>query len=251
MTAVGETLCLLLVGHALGDFYSQSDKMAFEKEHSRAAMLRHCAFYAIGMAVAIAVLGYGLQCDLCAAVCVWVALCLAHAFVDFVVRPRLMAALPGSLRPFACDQVIHFVCCLVVALCIAPWCASGLSAYWGDSLVWATSLLLTGAPVCVLVKLVLGDLRRSAQEPSDTTVKPGELLNSGRVIGMLERVLVCTLALLGEFSAIAFVITAKSIARYEKMKEDKVFSEIYLVGTLASVASAIAVPLFVRWAVVL
>lgn len=67
------------------------------------------------------------------------------------------------------------------------------------------------------------------------------------MIGILERLLVCTFALLGEFGAIAFVITAKSIARYGKMKDDKVFAEIYLVGTLASVAGAIAVPLVVRW----
>ena len=248
---MGEALCLLLVGHALGDFYSQSDRLASEKELLRTAMLHHCVLYAAGMAVAIAVLAYGLQCDLRAAALAWVALCLAHALVDFVVRPNLIRSLSGSLRPFAWDQAIHLACCLGAALCIAPWCASGLSAYWGDSLVWAVSLLLAGAPVCVLVKLVLGDLRQSAQEPSDTAVKPGELLNSGRAIGMLERVLVCTLALLGEFSAIAFVITAKSIARYEKMKDDKDFAEIYLVGTLASVASAIVVPLFVRWAVAL
>lgn len=67
MTAVGEALCLLLVGHALGDFYSQSDKLASEKERSRTAMLHHCVLYAIGMAVAIAVLAYGLQCNLRAA----------------------------------------------------------------------------------------------------------------------------------------------------------------------------------------
>lgn len=171
---MGEALCLLLVGHTFGDFYFQSDKLASKKERSRTAMLHHCVLYAIGMAAAIAVLAYGLQCDLRAAALAWVALCLAHALVDFAVRPNLIRSLPGSLRPFACDQAIHLACCLGAALCIAPWCASELSAYWGDSLVWATSLLLTGAPVCVLVKLVLGDLRQSAQEPSDTTVKPGE-----------------------------------------------------------------------------
>lgn len=47
------------------------------------------------------------------------------------------------------------------------------------------------------------------------------------------------------------MVAAKSIARYEKLKDDKTFAEVYLVGTLASVATAIFLPLFVRWAMVL
>lgn len=251
MGTVGEVLCLLLAGHAVGDFCLQTDSLAFEKERSKAAMLRHCAIYAMAMVVAIALVVFGMRCDLWAALGAWAGLSLAHALIDGIARPVLKRLCPGDLRSFLLDQLLHFACCALAALYLAPRSMAELSSYWSETLVWVASLLLSGAPVCVLVKLVLGVLREVAHDASSDTVQPGEPVNSGRVIGILERLLVCTLTLLGEFSAIAFVITAKSIARYEKMKDDKDFAEIYLVGTLASVASAIAVPLLVRWMVAL
>ena len=100
----------------------------------------------------------------------------------------------------------------------------------------------------MLVKLLLGSLRRDAAFPDGFRK---DAVNSGRAIGMLERAIVGVLTLLGQYDAIAFVVAAKSIARYEKLKDDKTFAEVYLVGTLASVATAIFLPLFVRWAMVL
>ncbi len=250
MAIVGEALCLLLAGHAVGDFWLQSDDLASKKDRSGAAMLRHSVIYATAMAVAAALVAIGLRCDPWARVA-WAGLSLAHALIDGIVRPVLKRLCPGDLRRFLLDQALHLICCVLAALYLAPRSAVGLTPYWSETLIWAASLLLSGVPVCVLVKLVLGELREGAHDASNDTVRPGEPVNSGRVIGILERLLVCTLTLLGEFSAIAFVITAKSIARYEKMKDDKVFAEIYLVGTLASVAGAIAVPLLVRWMVVL
>ncbi len=44
----------------------------------------------------------------------------------------------------------------------------------------------------------------------------------------------------GQFAAIGFVLTAKSVARYEKLKEQD-FAEYYLLGTLLSTLNAIAV----------
>jgi hypothetical protein len=38
---------------------------------------------------------------------------------------------------------------------------------------------------------------------------------------------------MGQYAAIALVLTAKSIARYDMLK-DKVFAEYYLLGTLLS-----------------
>jgi len=59
--------------------------------------------------------------------------------------------------------------------------------------------------------------------------------NMGLIIGMLERILVATFILVGQYTSIAFVITAKSIARFKQL-EDQSFAEKYLIGTLSSVA---------------
>ena len=73
-------------------------------------------------------------------------------------------------------------------------------------------------------------------------IKEFIILNSsnaaGRYIGILERAIILTLVLKGLLSAVAFVLTAKSIARFNELKE-KDFAEYYLIGTLASMLIAI------------
>ena len=51
---------------------------------------------------------------------------------------------------------------------------------------------------------------------SGSTAAQGDTRQAGRYIGMLERALILTLTLAGAFTAIAFVLTAKSIARYKE-----------------------------------
>ncbi len=67
----------------------------------------------------------------------------------------------------------------------------------------------------------------------------------GATIGVLERLLIVTLLLLGAEAAIGFVIAAKTIARF-KLLDDRDFAEYYLLGTLASVSVAIVTALAAR-----
>ena len=62
---------------------------------------------------------------------------------------------------------------------------------------------------------------------------------------MLERVSIFTLVLGGQFTALAFVLTAKTMARFKAL-EDRDFAEYFLVGTLLSVVLAGAVGLLVK-----
>jgi len=63
---------------------------------------------------------------------------------------------------------------------------------------------------------------------------------SGRIIGQLERTLGLVLILIGQWAALAILIAAKSVARFEELKERE-FAEYYLVGTLSSLTVAVAV----------
>ncbi|PYP70567.1 MAG: hypothetical protein DMD36_06230 [Gemmatimonadetes bacterium] len=60
----------------------------------------------------------------------------------------------------------------------------------------------------------------------------------GRMIGALERALVLTLILLGEYGAVGWIIAAKSLARFKAL-EDREFAEYFLIGTLASYLLAV------------
>ena len=83
----------------------------------------------------------------------------------------------------------------------------------------------------VFVSKVLSSLK----EPS--TNEEGDV-RAGALIGILERLIVFVLGIMGQFGAIGFVIAAKSLARYKQL-EDKSFAEKYIVGTLLSSLIAI------------
>lgn len=61
---------------------------------------------------------------------------------------------------------------------------------------------------------------------------------TGKWIGILERVIVLSLILNNALGSVAFILTAKSIARFPELG-DKDFAEYYLIGTLASTMLAI------------
>lgn len=72
------------------------------------------------------------------------------------------------------------------------------------------------------------------------------LKRAGATIGVLERMLVLTLVLLGQYAAIALIFAAKSIARFEELK-DRQFAEYYLIGTLSSILFAMLVGILTTW----
>lgn len=59
-------------------------------------------------------------------------------------------------------------------------------------------------------------------------------LNTGALIGSMERMTMMALLIAGQWIGLTVVIAAKSIARFKQL-EDKKFSEYYLIGTLYSV----------------
>lgn len=69
--------------------------------------------------------------------------------------------------------------------------------------------------------------------------------NTGRVIGMLERIFIYSFAISGQFAAVGFILTAKGIVRYHDF-EDRSFAEYVLIGTLLSALLAMAAALLVK-----
>jgi hypothetical protein len=67
-------------------------------------------------------------------------------------------------------------------------------------------------------------------DPSEPDKKE---LNAGRIIGILERILIFFFVIIGQFAAVGFVIAAKGVVRYKEL-EDRNFAEYVLIGTLLS-----------------
>ncbi len=90
--------------------------------------------------------------------------------------------------------------------------------------------------------------------PSEAeTGRPGgaaetQAYRMGMMIGRLERALVLTLVLFGQWGALGLVLAAKSIARFREL-ESQGFSDYYLIGTLWSILIAVVTAIITNAAV--
>ena len=109
------------------------------------------------------------------------------------------------------------------------------------------ALLLSANEANLLIRAVFERLdlkpRRTAG-PDRSIVDEGEF-NRGRIIGVLERVLLCFFILQGQFGAIGFVLAAKAFTRFKAL-DDRPFAEYVLIGTLLSACLALAIGILVR-----
>lgn len=69
--------------------------------------------------------------------------------------------------------------------------------------------------------------------------------NTGRLIGMLERIFVFLFVLFSQYTAIGFILAAKGVARFPDFKS-RTFAEYVLIGTLLSTLLALAIGYFVK-----
>lgn len=80
-----------------------------------------------------------------------------------------------------------------------------------------------------------GNLERNSAESTDKEVD----IYAGRYIGTLERIIILFFLLIKQYNSIAFTLTAKSLARFDRITHDRNFAEYYLLGTLLSTLIAI------------
>lgn len=176
---------------------------------------------------------------------IWTALALVLA--PYVSLWWTWAALQPGIRPALASALATAASRLAVGAAAGPGLAARAltlaAAYvfcWGGGTFLTRSVLggyggrgavVTRRPDALLEVAAAGD--------------PAEqgLLRAGRLIGELERFLTLTLALTGDYTAIGFVIAAKSIARFDLARRH---GEYFLVGTLCSVGTALAVGILVR-----
>ena len=225
-------VALLIGGHLLGDFLFQTGRMAGGKRqvrilgsHVLVVMLVHLLallpFLSVRVVVCVAGIG------------------ITHAVIDAVKarsRPRLAT--------FLLDQGAHVLVLLGVWRLLVEWdpgigdAPAGWVAPFVVATVVAGALAFAARGGSAIVSATLAGLDPTL-EPEET---PPGLKGSGRLIGILERITAVILILLGQWAALGLLMAAKSIARFEELKERR-FAEYYLVGTLTSLLVAIVVGL--------
>ncbi|GAA4323000.1 hypothetical protein GCM10023115_51430 [Pontixanthobacter gangjinensis] len=154
-----------------------------------------------------------------------------------------------SLKIFLSDQVLHLFAILVAWLY--------LTSNFFEVGSFLQQLISSEAAMAVIVGYLLvifpagflvGKATKRWQNEVEDDLRKNSLDAAGRYIGIFERILVLTFILTTNFSAIGFLIAAKSILRFSDKSEigARKQTEYVLIGTLMSFTITILIGFLVR-----
>lgn len=221
----------LILAHLIGDFMLQPDawvKHKRKRQHRSRYLYYHIATHALLLVVLLAF-------DLSFWKGILIIL-VSHYFIDlaklFLERKRINSALL-----FAADQLAHIGVLTLVVFLYFPFELEVARIYTPETLLFALALLL----VTFVGAVVIRQLMSRWPLPEDS--RNDSLHNAGKYIGMLERLLVFCFILLEQWTAIGWLITAKSVFRFSDLTraKDRKLTEYILIGTLLSFGFAIVV----------
>lgn len=240
-------LIFLVFMHIIGDFYVQPPGMAEKKQDNIRWVYIHGGVYCgAAFILAAAILSWEM-------IVVWLAISASHLLIDIVkfiyvqnhIRKNEMTAQHDS-NVFCVDQILHSISLLIISCVFVykdgsiitnRWIAGflGISGISANVLVsWILALSVVHKPANILISKILSQYRPEDKDEGRTRDN-----NAGRFIGTLERIIILVFIAAGQYGAIGLVLTAKSIARYDKIVKNPEFAEYYLLGTLLSTTVAV------------
>ena len=223
----------LLLAHLVGDFLLQSDALCESKErkhHKSAFMYVHALIIALLSWVAIGndqLWGYA------------VIIGVTHLLID-IAKSYVKTQ---TLVWFVGDQILHIFVLLIVSYFIGngweqfAWIPQNYALILPAFL---SAVIICTKPANIFIKMIL-----TRYEIDLPKAKDKELKNAGALIGNLERLLSLVLIIAGQFGAVGFIITAKSILRFRDYERAK--TEYVLAGTLLSFGIAIICGCIIKW----
>ena len=235
-----DALIILVTAHLFGDFVFQTKKLIKNKKKPA---------YFITHILIITLLSYVLL----GAWGLWyiaLIILVTHAATDLLKMKYDKKSDSKSIKYFLFDQGVHFG----VIISLSFWIASmnGVEFYWSDLFgpsfiklcILLSGLILvlkvSGIIIGMLVKPLIKKIDKSIDSKKKKTGAKG-IDGGGELIGLLERLLIFFFILNGVWSAIGFLVTAKSIFRFGELKdrENRIEAEYILIGTLYSFAFGI------------
>jgi len=155
-----------------------------------------------------------------------------HFIIDF-----LKSKLPDTIPAFLIDQLLHVAVLWGLAFYATDAVISeSLNRLW----IYATGLVLVTNPIGIFTGLFLNAVIPDRDKKNKHDISAW--------IGILERILILIFILAGQFTAIGFLIAAKSIFRFNDTREDgNKKAEYFLLGTLISFTLAIVIGLLIKY----
>ncbi len=217
----------LFLAHLIGDFFLQPLRWVIHKESHKAAsgfLYLHIALHFLVTMLVLWDLSYWKYVAVIA---------VSHYIID-VAKLYTSPLFKNKTIPFLLDQAAH----IIVLYCVAFY--SNLWEYttsWIGQLDWA--LITAIAFVSFPTAIIMGKLLENMSNQIELDHK--SLPNAGKYIGIIERIFVLIFIIMGRWEAIGLLIAAKSVFRFNDLKEsnNRKLTEYILIGTLMSFGIAI------------
>ncbi|TDQ29477.1 DUF3307 domain-containing protein [Zeaxanthinibacter enoshimensis] len=218
----------LLLAHLLGDFLLQPQRWTIHQDANKITS-KYLYLHIFLHFVLVWLVLWDLSLWYLAA-----AIAVSHYLID-LLRLYIQGKFQYRRIPFMLGQLLHVAVLGLVAYYMAtPRVVFG-DLFSGFNWALLTALVFVTQPVAVLMAYLLEGM--SDQIETDHKSLP----NAGRYIGILERLFVLVFIVIGRWDAIGLLITAKSVFRFNDLKESnsRKLTEYILIGTLLSFGFAI------------
>jgi hypothetical protein len=249
-----QLLALLFLIHVFADFYCQpiswvKDKN--EKHIKSIKLVQHCLVHGFLVFIVLCFSEYSMSSVFYGSLFIFI----THFFID-VVKSHL----PQISVYFFIDQLLHIIMLVIMWACITEQADNAIRYIIATLdykfIVVLTAYIIVLKPTAIIIKMLLeqwseiarGSLNNNEEQDIKSQVEDEDrksLVSAGKVIGLIERLLILTFVLLNQFSGVGFLLAAKSVFRFGDLKEknDHKMTEYVMLGTLLSVTITVIVGL--------
>ena len=226
-------LILQIIAHLLTDFFFQTSENAEDKNN-----LGFKSLFLKWHILIVFTLSWGLSFQI-NFIYGAIMISVTHYIIDGLKK---QINNPPRLRnySFFIDQILHLIIIICIVFLFDRY--YGINSLFEIKIKLKCFLIFTGYLIClkpanIIIKQVFKVFEiKSSQED--------ELPNAGKLIGILERILVLTFILLNQFEAVGFLIAAKSILRYRD--DSTLKTEYVLIGTMLSFGIAVIIGIIIN-----
>lgn len=227
----------LILAHLLGDFILQPNAWVADKEKKKG---RSIYLYLHVFIHIILTLIFLWNLNLW-----WIALIIGatHFLIDWA---KLQFQTQKTKRMwFFVDQIAHIAIIIALSVFYFPYFR------WEDffneeTLKIGTALVFLTIPSSIFIKTVISIWTPVTVDHSKLQTE--SLVNAGKYIGILERLLVFVFIVVNHWEGVGFMIAAKSVFRFSDLAEAKQrkLTEYVLIGTLLSFGIAVLVGILIK-----
>lgn len=227
----------LILAHLLGDFILQPNSWVADKEKKKGRSIYLFLHVLIHIALTMLFLwDFNLW---------WVALIVgvSHLLID-VTKLSFQTAKTKRIW-FFIDQIAHILVIVALSLFYFPYFK--LEDFFNDeSLKIVTAIVFLTVPSSIFIKTIISIWTPITIDHSK--IQTESLVNAGKYIGILERLLVFVFILVNHWEGVGFMIAAKSVFRFSDLAEAKQrkLTEYVLIGTLLSFGIAVLVGILIK-----